>query len=78
MPLGREHNVTEGYFIVWCPHSPTPPRHKHASYEQAEAEAHRLARNNPGKDFVVLQARWRVLISETSTTSFMYEDDIPF
>jgi hypothetical protein len=41
-------------WYVWCPES-GPPTHRHGSERDAIREAERLARNNPGHRFMVLQ-----------------------
>lgn len=49
--------IEDAYFIVWCPDKPEmPPRVKHYHRWQADNEADRLARLNPGQEFVVLEA----------------------
>lgn len=44
----------EKFWLVWCVQSGTPT-HKHSTYESACMEAERLARNNPGKRFEVME-----------------------
>ena len=47
--------MTEAFWMVWCPQGETP-KHRHTSEPQAIAEATRLARQNPGREFIVLQS----------------------
>lgn len=44
------------FWIVWSPDGATPPRARHDSERAAIAEAERLARLNPGKEFFALAA----------------------
>lgn len=43
------------FWFVWCPEG-NSPRHKHPSEALAISEAERLARENPGRTFVVLES----------------------
>lgn len=45
----------KGFFVVWQPEH-GPPRVIHETENAARAEASRLARENPGRKFFVLQA----------------------
>ncbi|MER1968416.1 hypothetical protein [Castellaniella sp. GW247-6E4] len=47
--------MDEGFWMVWCPQGGTP-QHKHTSLDSAVAEAKRLAAQNTGREFVVLQS----------------------
>lgn len=79
MGISTFNQAEEGFFIVWCPQSPLPPKFKHSDYEAAEREANRLAEKNPGKDFIVLRACKAVAINIKLDTSYTYiEDEIPF
>lgn len=42
-------------FLVWRKSKGRPPRFRHETREQAEAEAARLANDNPGAAFLVMQ-----------------------
>lgn len=43
------------FYMVWSPQGGYPT-HKHGSQAGAINEAERLARNNPGREFYILQA----------------------
>lgn len=43
------------FFVVWQPESGNP-QCRHRTYEQAKAEAERLAESSPRREFYVLQA----------------------
>lgn len=43
-------------FLVFSPQGSTAPRYQHATQALAQAEAERLAKLNPGKDFYVMGA----------------------
>lgn len=45
----------EGFWMVWNPQR-NAPRVKHFNRDSAIDEAKRLARENPGEEFVVLQS----------------------
>lgn len=45
----------ETFYLVWRLGGDVPTK-RHASYHQAQSEACRLARENPGVEFVVLKA----------------------
>ena len=47
--------VEEGFWMVWNPQR-SAPRMKHFTRDSAINEAKRLARENPGEEFVVLQS----------------------
>lgn len=49
------------FWIVWAPSGHRPPRVCHHQRHQAEHEAMRLAKENPGKDFIVMQAAIRFM-----------------
>lgn len=55
------------------------PTYQHDFEHQAEAEAERLARRNPGQTFVVLEATSAVKITDVSRINLRtVTDDIPF
>lgn len=45
----------QAFYLVWR-HGGDAPTRVHASHHQAQSEACRLARENPGVEFVVLKA----------------------
>ncbi|WP_158963932.1 hypothetical protein [Chachezhania sediminis] len=48
--------MTEGQFWIVCSLQGRAPRTAHDSREEAEGEAQELARQSPGRTFVVLEA----------------------
>lgn len=54
------------------------PNHRHTSPASARQEAERLARLNPGAEFVVLQAVAQVVKTELAWTKYEIDNDIPF
>lgn len=52
--------MSEPFWIVWAPQGERPPRVRHSQEHLAEAEAMRLARENPGHDFIVMQSVVRI------------------
>lgn len=44
------------FYIVWNPAGTRPPKFRHGAYALAMDEARRLARENPGSEFIVLAA----------------------
>lgn len=65
------------FWMVWCPngHAPTV---KHPYKSDAYGEAERLARNNPGQIFIVLQAIGARKVDDMVRISLTEEADIPF
>lgn len=50
---------SQQFWVIWCPQGGAPTK-KHGSYNSARDEAVRLWKNNPGKDFYILQPVSRV------------------
>jgi hypothetical protein len=73
------HKVAD-FWIVWNPHSATPPRFRHASREAAEREAERLAAARPGQIFMVLEPRYSVTYGpqRVSYVAPISDDEVPF
>lgn len=46
-----------GFYIVWNPNHPSPPREQYRTEEQAQNVAEKMAAKNPGEQFVVLASR---------------------
>lgn len=44
------------FYIVWSPSGQRPPSVRHWTYSEAATEARRLAKANPGSEFMVLAA----------------------
>lgn len=66
------------FWLVWNPDG-NMPRHRHASFMDAETEAKRLARNNPGQEFFVLRPVSATVKSDVVTRRFQPSDcEIPF
>lgn len=68
------------FWVVWNPFR-GPPTMKHESRDRAQAEAERLARENPGENFYVLAALSVSRKSDVETTHFdVMEliDEVPF
>lgn len=68
-------NIEEGFWLVWNPVK-MPPMHMHETYEQAVAEASRLARSQKGDQFFVLQAIEKVCVADVVRTKL--EPPLPF
>lgn len=75
------------FWLVWCEDGGAPTV-KHKDFALARAEAQRLARNNPGKHFVVMAAAIGFRKREFDETRFAfiaaaadeaaYDEQIPF
>ena len=72
----------KGFFLVWSPTGARPPKYRHPLRAVAQAEAERLARENPTHEFFVLAAVSRSWQPENITERLTHEqgdsDDIPF
>lgn len=73
--------MNDSGFYVWCPDGQRPTV-CHNALHKAVAEAERLARNNPGKQFIVLRALGSAMTEQPGKfkPSYVdvYGDDIPF
>ena len=67
--------MTEKFWLVWCEKLATNPR-KRDSEPSAAKEAERLALDNPGKTFVVLEAK--TATTKSGVDVVVLEDPIPF
>lgn len=66
------------FYLVWCEDG-GEPRKKHKHIGSAEAEAERLARNNPGKSFCVMTCVARFTERRVSVERFNpLASEIPF
>ena len=62
------------FWIVWCENG-GPPTIRHNTEQSARVEAERLARNVPGRRFVVLRT---IAACEKIDVDWFYDDPIPF
>lgn len=65
------------FYIVWNPDGPTAPRFRHDTLGAAQREARRLAAAQPGQDFFVMQAHYRVTLAALDAEYFA-TDEVPF
>jgi hypothetical protein len=73
------HARNKAFWLVWSPQG-NSPTHQHETRQLADREAERLARTNPGRYFIVLQAVSGFLVDNLYVTSYVEEsaDDFPF
>lgn len=72
------YRLTSTFYLVWCPTggAPTVP---HASLSLAAREAERLARSNPGKQFIVVKSITAYERNDITVTDLSHtQDDEPF
>ena len=66
------------FWFVWCEEAGVP-RYKHYDYGSALTEAKRLARNNRGREFVVLSSQSSVCVDDVKVVDISPDpDQIPF
>lgn len=70
--------MRQPFYIIWNPKGPTTPRFRHDTFGQAQAEAQRLALENPGHEFFVMQAHSRTAMKEPLDIEFFDTDGLPF
>ncbi len=73
-------SAPDAFWIVWAPSGQRPPRVRHSQRHLAEAEAFRLARENPGTEFIVMQAAVRMMQPAGMVVEHYHCDDdqVPF
>jgi len=49
--------MSKTFYTVFSPLGEAPAQRVHASHPEAMAEAHRLARANPGREFFVMKSK---------------------
>ena len=75
--------VNKKFWLVWNKDG-FPPRYMHDSEKSAKLEAERLAKENHGKMFIVLQSISAKIVNPIIEVKFdanaydQFEDDIPF
>jgi hypothetical protein len=75
-----EGKMEEAHFKFWYVYSPTgitKPAFQHNSEPDANREAHRLAKANPGQEFLVLEAKRSIKVEPNPIKIVEYED-LPF
>jgi hypothetical protein len=70
-------DIAKTFWLIWCKDGGTP-HYRHENYWGAQNEAQRLARANPGKQFVVLEATHAFEVNDMKQTEFKQDADIPF
>ncbi|TRL39854.1 hypothetical protein [Rhizobium straminoryzae] len=66
------------FWYVYHPHG-NAPKFRHLTYTSAREEAHRLARENPGCEFLVLEAVYAAIRCDVQGRVLRPVDDgIPF
>lgn len=73
--------AADAFYIIWNPEGASPPRFRHEWFGSAANEAARLARENPGQEFIVMQAVRSVKVMDLTVTEFArseHDDNIPF
>ena len=68
--------MNRSFFLVWQPETGYT-RYRHDDYQLAQLEAERLAAQNPGKEFLVLQAVGGAVSTNIQRIEFDVSD-IPF
>lgn len=70
------------FWLVWSPQGITPPTFRHPSLGSARDEAHRLAHENPGREFFVVEPASRYVVPRAPMAVAQYESDpddrVPF
>ena len=65
-------NKTKSLFYVYR-HGTESPRVRHATFQQAKAEAERLAEANPGEYFEILKAVAYSVVTSPATTVYFQQ-----
>lgn len=65
------------FWMVWNP-SGRPPSFRHSTEEAAVAESERLARENPGRTFIVLGSVCACRVDALQRIDMRPKPDIPF
>ncbi len=69
-------SATKPFWLVWNPDG-NSPRFQHPTEQSARTEAERLARANPGNQFVVLESVAAYTRTDVATVN-LRPDPIPF
>ncbi len=71
-------NSNDAFWIVWNPDNHRAPKYRHDTFRAADSEAKRLARENPGCEFIVMGSCRSVKVANLIVTDFTSDADIPF
>ena len=81
----RERNLDQAadFWLIWSPTGKRPPAKQHYTQASAQREAERLAANNPGQQFYVLEPRYEVAalltrIRHGSPIAVSLDEEVPF
>ena len=66
------------FYIIWNPDGARPPKFRHDTFVAARREAERLALENPGSQFFVMQAHCCVETSKPVEIEYFDTDSVPF
>lgn len=73
--------TTKPFYLVWSPQTKYT-NHRHPDYKSAKAEALRLARLNPGREFFILATHARIVKTDVQVDEWgmaeLFTDEIPF
>lgn len=75
--MANTQQAADPYWLVWRLNGESP-KHKHATFELADAEAQRLARTHRGAEFVVLETVRSHQASDLVSTDLRPDRGIPF
>lgn len=67
----------ESFWMVWNPMR-NAPVYQHRTLNNAIAEAERLARENPGQTFIVLESVMAIVVNDIQRTSLRPNQELPF
>ncbi len=76
----RKLDQEADFWLVWSPTGKSPPTKRHYTQGSAEREAGRLAANNPGQQFYVLEPRYEVaaLLTRIRHAPPVLDEEVPF
>jgi hypothetical protein len=76
---GNTPDAYTTFWLVWSPTGHRPPRYRHGSEQSARCEAERLALENAGHEFFVLESKAHVrALFVTWTEHVQPKNEIPF